>query len=265
MTDCEDDSCIDLFGQCGGSGFNVSAACCYVGASCVVKNYQYAQCLLPDNFKVRIDEGWDGRAILCEEMPEDLLPQTVYKELKPEFPELTYMMRFGQCGGENFNVSEKCCEAGTSCIVKNQFYAQCLTEADANQRKGWDGRALVCDEMPPDVAGIAGNKMPAANRRLLSGSDCKDDTCATSFQKCGGKGFNISVSCCDPTESCVVKNAFYAQCITEKKATDNVANGWDGAVVECEEMPDSVIGPIVPPRRLQQVCNDFLVSSNMRM
>jgi hypothetical protein len=219
----------------------------------VVKNYHYAQCLLPDNSEANVDEGWDGRAVMCEEMPEDLLPQIVFKALNPDCANSTCLMKFDQCGGKNFDVSAQCCEEGTSCIVKNQFYAQCLT--DANQKEGWDGRSLMCEGMPPDVAGKEDNVTPTANRRLLSVSDCEDDTCATSFDKCGGKGFNVSVPCCDPTESCVVKNPFYAQCITEERAKANVANGWDGTVVECEEMPDSATdSPQAPLRRMHQVC-----------
>jgi hypothetical protein len=36
--------------------------------------------------------------------------------------------------------------------------------------------------------------------------DREDDTCASQFDKCGGKGFNTSIACCDPDAMCVVKN-----------------------------------------------------------
>jgi hypothetical protein len=172
---------------------------------------------------------------------------------------------FEKCGGNGFNVSVACCDNDAMCTVKNAFYAQCITEARAaaNIAAGWDGRALMCEEMPPDVAGTAEDMMPASNRRLLSESNCKDDTCAISFEKCGGKGFDVSISCCDPTESCVVKNAFYAQCIPKAKADANIAAGWDGRVLMCEEMPDDAPGMITsrklldtlmvaPARHLQQ-------------
>lgn len=58
----------------------------------------------------------------------------------------------------------------------------------------------------------------AAASRELYQLDCEDDTCMALFDKCGGSFFNVSTSCCDPAESCVVKNFFYAQCLTEDKA-----------------------------------------------
>ncbi|KAI8801687.1 hypothetical protein BJ742DRAFT_572300 [Cladochytrium replicatum] len=33
--------------------------------------------------------------------------------------------KFGQCGGQSWN-GPKCCEAGSTCTVSNQFYSQCL-------------------------------------------------------------------------------------------------------------------------------------------
>lgn len=49
------------------------------------------------------------------------------------------------------------------------------------------------------------------------GMDCEDDSCGLLHDKCGG-GFNTSTPCCDPELSCVVKNWYYAQCLSEEHA-----------------------------------------------
>jgi hypothetical protein len=136
--------------------------------------------------------------------------------------------------------------------VKNYFYAQCLSEdrAAANVANGWDGTVLECEEMPDDVVN---GPMDKPSRRLQNmdesnesyknmGSygdmDCEDDICGALFDQCGGE-YNISTPCCDPEHSCVVKNWFYAQCLTEERAARNVAEeGWDGRVLHCEETPE---------------------------
>lgn len=70
------------------------------------------------------------------------------------------------------------------------------------------------------------------------GANCEDDACAPIFEKCGGTFFNTSVACCDENTMCVVKNYFYAQCLTAEEAEQNVDQwAWDGRILDCEEMP----------------------------
>jgi hypothetical protein len=57
----------------------------------------------------------------------------------------------------------------------------------------------------------------AASRGLLQ-TDCEDDMCMELFDKCGGTDYNVSTPCCDEAHSCVVKNYFFAQCLTEERA-----------------------------------------------
>ena len=93
--------------------------------------------------------------------------------------------------------------------------------AAINVVNGWDGTILECEEMPEDV--IGGPLDVPESRKLLDSDggygdmDCDDDSCGLLFDKCGG-GYNTSTPCCDPELSCVVKNWFYAQCLTEERA-----------------------------------------------
>jgi hypothetical protein len=93
--------------------------------------------------------------------------------------------------------------------------------AAINVANGWDGTILECEEMPEDVKG-GPMDMPGMTRKLQESGgygsvDCEDDECGELFDKCGG-GYNISTPCCDPDTACVIKNWFYAQCLTEEKA-----------------------------------------------
>jgi hypothetical protein len=98
--------------------------------------------------------------------------------------------------------------------------------AAINVANGWDGTVLQCEEMPEDVLGGPMDD-PEASRKLLEmdgsygGMDCDDDNCGVLFDKCGG-GFNTSTPCCDPELSCVVKNWYYAQCLTEERAGESL-------------------------------------------
>ena len=76
----------------------------------------------------------------------------------------------------------------------------------------------------------------------MMGANCEDDSCVDTFEKCGGTWFNSSVSCCEDNAMCVVKNYFYAQCLTAEDAESNIDMwGWDGRVLDCEEMPEELM------------------------
>ena len=109
-------------------------------------------------------------------------------------------------------------------IVVAYFWLRIMKRncAAINVANGWDGTILECEEMPEDV--IGGPMDLPESRKLLDatdggygGMDCEDDSCGLLHDKCGG-GYNTSTACCDPELSCVVKNWFYAQCLTEEHA-----------------------------------------------
>lgn len=265
QSDCEDDTCVELFGKCGGTYFNVSTPCCEPDQSCVVKNYFYAQCLTEEKAAINVVNGWDGTILECEEMPEDVMggPMDVPESRKlldtdggygdMDCDDDSCGLLFDKCGG-GYNTSTPCCDPELSCVVKNWFYAQCLTEERAALNvvnEAWDGRVLMCEEMPDDAPKgpkfwdfnkTAADVEYVVSRKLQESMDCEDDTCVDMFEKCGGTYFNESVSCCDEDTMCVVKNFFYAQCLTAEQAQKNIDMwGWDGRVLECEEMPEELM------------------------
>lgn len=266
QSDCEDDTCAGAFTKCGGRYFNVSTPCCDDTHSCVVKNYYYAQCLSETLAAENVANGWDGTILDCEEMPEDVLDGPMDM---PEGRKLLDMdggygidcdddscgLLHDKCGG-GYNTSTPCCDPELSCVVKHWYYAQCLSEelAALNMvNHGWDGRVLMCEEMPDDVPKGPKwwdfNKTEAdveyvVSRKLqdMAGTDCEDDSCVDTFEKCGGTDFNSSVTCCDDDSMCVVKSYYYAQCLTAKEAEENIDIwGWDGRVLDCEEMPEDLM------------------------
>lgn len=269
QSDCEDDTCMDQFAKCGGTWFNVSTHCCDPADSCVVKNFFYAQCLSEDKAAINVANGWDGTVLDCEEMPEDVIGGPMDA---PESRKLLDMDGsyggvdcdddscgdlFDKCGG-GYNTSTACCDPELSCVVKNWFYAQCLSEERAALNvvnEGWDGRVLMCEEMPDDASKgpmswdfekTAADVEYVVSRKLQDsmpmGANCEDDTCAATFEKCGGTYFNSSIPCCEDNAMCVVKNYFYAQCLTSEDAEKNIDMwGWDGRALDCEEMPEELM------------------------
>ena len=104
---------------------------------------RYAQCLPLDRVEEKISQGWDGRMLTCEEMPDDLDPQSSRRLLDMGVPGSygdapsssdgprtsslvlgsgcdTCAPMFGQCGEHGDVVS--CCGAGLQCTKKNKFF-----------------------------------------------------------------------------------------------------------------------------------------------
>jgi hypothetical protein len=105
--------------------------------------------------------------------------------------------------------------------------------------------------------------------------ECADEVYGVKFDKCAGTNMTGSIPCEDGLH-CVVKNFFYAQCITKDRAGTNIAdNGWDGRqLTNCEDIPeDASKGPLAPDsvfkkdtmpmRRLAQVCISFRYTANV--
>lgn len=87
------------------------------------------------------------RALACDEdLPGDLdpTPSIVLTEIDLDC-EGECAMRFDACYNVNMTESLQCCQEGTSCIVKDKWYAQCLATEDAemNINMGWDGRCAL--------------------------------------------------------------------------------------------------------------------------
>jgi hypothetical protein len=76
-----------------------------------------------------------------EEIPKDLdeTPSIVVTD-PPTGCKGECALKFDKCGGARLPVSKPCCEEGTACVVKDLYYAQCLTPEDAEKLIGWDGR-----------------------------------------------------------------------------------------------------------------------------
>ena len=79
-------------------------------------------------------------------MPGDLnpSPSIVLTETNPDC-DGECAMRFDACYNRTMTESLQCCQEGTACVVKDKWYAQCLTAEDAemNIDMGWDGRCAL--------------------------------------------------------------------------------------------------------------------------
>ena len=56
--------------------------------------------------------------------------------------------RVTKCCASSRMRSTNCCQAGSSCVRKNSFYAACLTEErrKINTGRGWEGTVLTCGQ-----------------------------------------------------------------------------------------------------------------------
>lgn len=270
-TECDEEVCGDAFEQCAG-GYNMSQACCDPSTKCTIKNWYYGQCLTPERAEMNVQNGdWDGRTLgACEYMPtdapggpdfwsweedeEDMPSRRLSQAMETDCEDDDCVGKFDKCGGTGFNVSLPCCDDGVECIAKNYWYAQCLPLARVEKKvaeQGWDGRVLMCEEMPDDLEPQSSRRLldvgttvtsggygdaPAPSARessLVLGSGC--ETCAPMFGQCGDYG--AIVSCCGAGLQCIKKNSFYAQCITPERAARNVGSlGWDGEVLACGQI-----------------------------
>jgi hypothetical protein len=177
MLNSADDTCVGHLEQCSGTGFNVSASCCDAGTACYAKHYWYAQCLTVEEVTLNVaDNGWDGRSLDREEMPDDILGAPASPVYTPSTimgcDDDTCVPYNDKCGGSGFNVSAPCCQIQgmpeISCYIKHVSHAQCLTATDAmakSNTEAWDGRVLTCEEMPEDVP-LEPHRLPDTGRRL---------------------------------------------------------------------------------------------------
>lgn len=69
--------------------------------------------------------------------------------MPPDSAASTPIPPYGQCGNDvnakphEPKLSENCCSTGYSCVIKNEFYAQCLRKSDPVP-EGWSGTVLAC-------------------------------------------------------------------------------------------------------------------------
>ena len=133
-------------------------------------------------------------------------------------------------------------------MVPTCRYAQCLSEARRERNietQGWDGEIMACGDTtmisrPPSASrrsllqdggygayggdrgmdgGYSGDRGfdPAAgasgstSEDVPAGAECTE--CLPVYQQCAGGMLEASV-CCQEGLNCVVKNPFYAQCLT---------------------------------------------------
>jgi hypothetical protein len=150
---------------------------------------------------------------------------------------------------------------GTVCVVKNPYFAQCLTEGRASRNFesfGWDGTVLACGEPISTVNGRRLLDAGSSNYGYVEEQDggygysapasygygdCS--TCLGEFFQCGG-GMLETSACCTEGLDCIQKNDFYAQCLTPERAATNVeSEGWAGSVLAC----GTTLLPEMPSRR----------------
>ena len=148
-----------------------------------------------------------------------------------------------QCGGTDYPISLPCCEG--VCVAANTGYAACIDPADiakyVNQDSGWDGTVLDCEPMTAAVSDSGRKRIMPAPPAACPDGDCKQPT-----EQCAGDGFDVSAPCCDvfgrsEAMQCVVKDKSFAACLPMRLIDDfQQKQGWDGTMLNCEAMPDSV-------------------------
>lgn len=120
-------------------------------------------------------EGWDGRTLTCEEMPEDLEPKASRRLL-----DVGVAGTYGQLAGGVF---------GT--------YGQ-LDRGPAGLYGGYGDAPAAAPEQRKEMTSS-----------LVLGSAC--EACAPMFGQCGDRG--AIVSCCGAGLQCTKKNGFYGMFI----------------------------------------------------
>lgn len=112
--------------------------------------------------------------------------------------------------------------------------------------------------MPRDVAGGPLDSTAAAPVPEESGKDTDcDGECMGVFEQCGG-GYNTSAVCCDPEADCVIKNWFYAQCLTKSYRAGAASSFSRRFLLRCLDRPGFVllvravpaVTPLAPPDSL---------------
>lgn len=151
--------------------------------------------------------------------PGQLLPELTYA-LVAEPCKGQCVAEYDKCGGKGYTSPKACCNPDYSCVKKNDYYAQCVSDARAATNiatGGWDGEVLECSgggsygegtlgAVYGDTAGAAGEEETAGSYGGCGGQ------CVAQFAKCAGIRFGGRVaSCCNPEHSCVKKNEYYAQ------------------------------------------------------
>jgi hypothetical protein len=137
---------------------------------------------------------------------------------------------FEQCGGGNLNVTIMCCEPNSACIMRDKAYAECLPSTTQTTPANWDGRVMVCEEMPlPNEDPVA--RTPV--RKLLVSTDepCSGG-CVAPREQCGSAG--MPSRCCSGGTRCVKKDHFYAECLSPMMEDWNRNfRGWEGDRLAC--------------------------------
>jgi hypothetical protein len=259
-SECEDDTCVEMFEKCGGNDFNVSVPCCEENTMCVVKNYFYAQCLTASAAEENIEKwGWDGRTLVCEEMPEDLMPAKPTSASRRLMDAGSYGYGSRDMGGYGGSRDFSMPMGGYGAPTEAPGYgsgsrdftmpmAGMPSDSALAEAPGYGGGSrdftmpaagMPTDSMPteapaqePVTAPVSGVE-EVKESELVLGEGCTE--CAPIFGQCGDKG--ALVSCCGEGLQCTKKNKFYGQCLRPERAARNVENfGWDGAVLTCGEV-----------------------------
>merc|ERR1712036_111078 len=104
-------NCATKWAQCGGKNYN-GPTCCEAGSSCVRSSDWYSQC--------KPGQGTSATPAPATPVPSSPAPATTDCAAK-----------WAKCGGKNYN-GPTCCEAGSTCVYKSEWYSQCKPGQDTN-------------------------------------------------------------------------------------------------------------------------------------
>merc|ERR550532_1379602 len=149
-----------------------------------------------------------------------------------------------QCGGTNF-IGQQCCATGSTCVISNEWYSQCLSKSDdacPNEHyeqcggKNFTGQqcclggstCVVSDEWysqcRPEVkeassSSSSTSEPPAPKSGAFLEQKTDGDVCPNKlWAQCGGKNF-IGQQCCATGSTCVISDEWYSQCLSKSDDT----------------------------------------------
>ncbi|UJR25708.1 hypothetical protein I4U23_007059 [Adineta vaga] len=100
--------CVAIYGQCGGKDYKGATDCCSP-TTCQYNNDYYSQCL-PGTTKAS--------------------SSTTKSPASSTKASTQCSAVYGQCGGNGWTGPQQCC-SGSSCVVKDSYYSQCLPTSES--------------------------------------------------------------------------------------------------------------------------------------
>lgn len=152
---------------------------------------------------------------------------------------------YGQCHGVRLEDRRICCSAALFCVVKDEYYGQCLPAGQLP--RGWEGTivdyravrvpAKLARASQPFAntgvdANVAAVPPPTTGTPSTPAPVTGDDTeqCTATYQQCGGVCDSVGCTskCCSASDHCIMESTFYAQCLPKNRA---IPSDWIGTVI----------------------------------